>query len=45
MGPYLVLDKITKKFGTFKANDRVSLSVSRGCVHCIIGENGAGNRP
>ncbi len=33
---------ITMTFGTFKANDNLSLKVEKGSVHAIIGENGAG---
>lgn len=32
---------ISKYFGSLTANDDVSLSVRRGTVHAIIGENGA----
>ncbi len=39
---YLVLQEITKSFGTFRANDEVSLHVEGGTVHAILGENGAG---
>src|SRR6185369_3842432 len=33
---------ITKRFGAVLANEAVSLSVRRGSIHAIIGENGAG---
>jgi ABC-type uncharacterized transport system ATPase subunit len=33
---------ITKKFPRIVANDRVSLDISRGEVHALVGENGAG---
>jgi len=38
----LELRDITKRFGDVLANDRVSLSVTPGTIHAIVGENGAG---
>ena len=38
----LRLEKISKTFGEFKANDNISFKVLRGEVHAILGENGAG---
>lgn len=39
----LELREITKDFGgNVLANDKVSVSVSRGSIHAIVGENGAG---
>src|SRR5213082_4141147 len=36
------LRNITKRFGAVLANDRVSIKVTPGTVHAIVGENGAG---
>lgn len=38
----LELDKITKRFGSFAANEDISLVVEEGQVHSLLGENGAG---
>src|SRR3954447_7866584 len=38
----LELRGITKRFGTFTANDRIDLTVEPGEVHALLGENGAG---
>ena len=36
------MNHITKQFGTFKANDDVTLKVRRGEIHALLGEIGAG---
>lgn len=35
---------ISKYFGQLVANNDISLTVKKGTVHSIIGENGAGDR-
>lgn len=39
---YLRLENITKRFGSFVANDNINLSVEAGSIHALLGENGAG---
>jgi general nucleoside transport system ATP-binding protein len=40
--PLLAVRGITKRFGTFTANDNVTLGLTQGEVHALLGENGAG---
>ncbi|MFP3154775.1 ABC transporter ATP-binding protein [Lachnospiraceae bacterium ZAX-1] len=36
------MNRITKEFGNFKANDEITLQVKKGEIHALLGENGAG---
>ena len=38
----LELKNITKTFGNVIANNDVSINVTKGTIHAIVGENGAG---
>src|ERR1700754_4050301 len=40
--PPLELVDVTKRFGSFVANEKVSFKVAPGTFHALIGENGAG---
>ena len=41
----IAMKDIVKKFGDFVANDHINLTVYKGEVHAILGENGAGEHP
>src|SRR3954447_16458586 len=38
----LRLHNITKTFGSVLANDHINITVEKGTIHAIVGENGAG---
>ncbi|MBB1509441.1 MULTISPECIES: ABC transporter ATP-binding protein [unclassified Tessaracoccus] len=40
--PTLTLDHITKRFGSLTANDAITVDITPGRIHCLLGENGAG---
>jgi len=43
MEDYIIeMNHITKRFGSFKANDDITLKVRHGEIHALLGENGAG---
>ncbi|AHH08646.1 ABC transporter ATP-binding protein [Borrelia anserina] len=42
MRDILILDKVTKRYGGFIANDNICMSFKEGEIHAILGENGAG---
>ncbi len=42
MAEMLRMEGISKRFGSFYANNNVSLTVEQGEVHTLLGENGAG---
>ena len=39
---FIRIEKITKKFGDFFANNSISLEIEKGKIHALLGENGAG---
>ncbi len=45
MPPVLELRGITKQFPGVLANDNVNLTLEKGEIHALLGENGAGTTP
>lgn len=44
MDEIIKLENIEKHFGSVYANKDINLTIKRGDVHSIVGENGAGNQ-
>ena len=42
MEPLLRVEQLTKRFPQVVANERISLDIYKGEIHCLLGENGAG---
>ncbi|MFE4952403.1 ABC transporter ATP-binding protein [Leifsonia sp. NPDC056665] len=42
VAPALETVRLTKAFGSFTANDSISMKIEAGTIHAILGENGAG---
>jgi len=42
MDNLLTINNITKKFGSFYANNRISFGIKKGEILTVLGENGAG---
>ena len=42
MEDIIVTKDLTKKFGGFKANDSISMTIKKGAIYGLIGRNGAG---
>ena len=44
MAAAIELIDIDKSFGAVRANKNINLTVEKGTIHGIVGENGAGSR-
>ena len=42
MASIVRMENIVKSFPGVLANDRVSIEIEEGEIHCLLGENGAG---
>jgi len=42
---FLSIEHVSKKFGDYKANDDISLSIQKGKIFGLLGPNGAGKPP
>lgn len=40
--PLVRIENVTKRFGSFTANDNINLELRAGEIHALLGENGAG---
>ncbi len=45
MAAIIRMNDIVKRFPGILANDRVSLEVEEGEIHCLLGETGRGSPP
>ena len=43
MLPIVKMENIVKRFPLVCANDHINFEIKKGEIHCLLGENGAGN--